>query len=594
MTVITDPSRAYDRLRPAQATMKLRRGLVAVLLVAGMLVAPAAARASAVRTVCASGCTSTSIQTAVNNSNPDDGIEAMPGTYPEQVVVTVPLHIFGPANGPRPVVTTVGTGTALAISASAAGTTLQHLDIRGATTALEADGAVTASDLALTALTAVSACAILEASQPSQLGPGVTATTPPNGQVCIEAGEKAADSLTGLTVNAPGATGVQLLNGATLTDSTVNARVAVAISQGTVRRATLHGTDFGVTFRASLPSNPPLVSDSVVTSSGDDGDAVLAFDNAFDVPVMLRNVTAIASGKDSRGLLAFPQANAGSAPGEIDARNVIVRGTAHDVSAFPGDSTGCGGGGCLPGRVTIGYSNFRDAEGVLDTTIGHNESADPLLVNPVPGAGQDLHIASASSPVIGAGTADPSNGSSDRDGVAHPDPPAIGAYEYTGPPAAPSGTPPPGGVTAGLGGGSATTGLGAVSRKPTISQLAETRTVFAAAPTSTPMRGRTAAASSRRGTTFQFGLDQPATVTVVITTSATCRRTTSKMGREHRCIRTVARFTRSAHAGFNKLPFSGRIRGKPLKFGDYRAVFTATSAGGTSDPKTLSFRLVRG
>ena len=46
------------------------------------------------------------------------------------------------------------------------------------------------------------------------------------------------------------------------------------------------------------------------------------------------------------------------------------------------------------------------------------------------------------------------------------------------------------------------------------------------------------------------------------------------------------------NAGFNKLPFSGRIRGKPLKPGDYRAVFTATSAGGTSDPKTLSFRLV--
>ena len=598
MTAMTNPNPTRNPTRAVQVTTNVRRGLVAVLLAAGVMIVPGAARATAVRTVCASGCTFTSIQTAVNNSNPDDFIEVMPGTYAEQVVVTVPLHIFGPANGPRPVVTTVGTGTALDISASAAGTTLQHLDIRGANTALEADGAVTASDLDLTALTAFSACAILEASQPSQLGPGVTATTPPNGQVCIEAGEKAADSVTGLTVNAPGATGVQLLNGATLTDSTVNARVAVAISQGTVRRATLHGSDFGVTFRASLPSNPPLVSDSVVTSSADDGDAVLAFDNTFDVPVNLRNVTAIATGKDSRGLLAFPQANPGSAPGEIDARNVIARGTAHDVSAFPGDSTGCGGGGCSPGRVTIGYSNFRNAEGALDTTIGHNQSADPLLVNPMPGAGQDLHIAGASSPLIGAGTPDPSDGPSDHDGVAHPDPPAIGAYEYTGPPAAPSATPPPGSgggsVTAGAGGGSATTGLAAGNRKPTISQLADSRSVFAVGPRSTPLRGRTAAASSKRGTTFLFGLDQPATVMIVITTSATCRRTTPGTGRNRRCARTVARLARSGHAGFNKLPFSGRIRGRPMRAGDYRAVFAATGAGGSSDPKTLRFRIVAG
>jgi hypothetical protein len=50
--------------------------------------------------------------------------------------------------------------------------------------------------------------------------------------------------------------------------------------------------------------------------------------------------------------------------------------------------------------------------------------------------------------------------------------------------------------------------------------------------------------------------------------------------------------TRSAHPGFNKLPFSGRIRGKPLKPGDYRAVFAATSAGGNSAPNALRFRIV--
>jgi hypothetical protein len=318
--------------------------------------------------------------------------------------------------------------------------------------------------------------------------------------------------------------------------------------------------------------------------------------NKFDAPVKLRNVTAIASGKSSIGLWAWPQFNVGVPAGAIDARNVIARGAAHDVLATSGESAGCGGGGCASGRVTIGYSNFRDAAGVLDTTIGHNQSADPLLVNPAAGAGQDLHIASASSPVIGAGTSDASDGPSDRDGAAHPDPPAIGAYEYTGPPAAQSGALPPGGAsgsaTASPGGGSATTGPAGGGGRPTISQLAETHSVFAVAPTSTPLRGRTAAASSKRGTTFLFGLDQSAVVTIMITTSAKCPRTTRRVARNLRCARTVARLTRSAHAGFNKLVFSGRIRGKPLKPGDYRAVFAAKSAGGSSEPEALRFRIV--
>jgi hypothetical protein len=566
---------------------------VTSLFVAAILAVPGAARASAVRTVCASGCTFTSLQTAVNNSNPDDFIEVMPGTYPEPVDVTVRLHIFAPADEPRPVVTSGQAGATVRIEPAAAGTTITHLDIRGTGTgssALEANGAITASDVALTA---TSECAILNGSQPSQLGPGVTAATAPGDpEDCVEAGDKVADSVTGVTVNAPDGIGVQLLNGATLTDSTVNAHWAVSISEGTVRRATLHGTDFGVTFRSTNPSNPPLVSDSVVTSTADDGDAVIAFDAMFDVPVTLRNVTAIATGRGSNGLLAFPQANPGSAGGAIDARNVIARGTAHDVWAAPGESS-CG---CSPGRVVIGHSNFRDAAGVLDTSIGHNQSADPLLVNPVAGAGQDFHIASANSPVIGAGTPDPSDSSSDRDGIAHPNPPAIGAYEYTGPPAAPSGALPPGsggsGATAGPGGGSITTGLRGVSRKPTISQLGETRRVFVVASASTPLYGRTSAASFKRGTTFLFELDQPATVAIVITTSAKCRRTTPRTARDPRCVRTVARLTRSAHAGFNKVAFSGRIRGKPLKPGDYRAVFAAASAGGSSAPEALRFRIV--
>lgn len=588
MTATTDSKPTHNRTHVAEVTMTVKRALVAVLLVASLLVIPSTARASGVvRTVCMSGCDYNSINDAVNQSNAGDFIKVMPGTYAEQVVVTVPLYIFAPADGPRPVITNSQSGSAVQIQPVAAGTTISHFDIRSTSrdnAALRVDGAVTATDLALTS---AGGCAFLDGFAASQLGPGVTASTSSSDLPCIIAGVGAAsDAVTGVTVNAPFTRGVDLAGNPSLTDSTVNADEAVVVVGGTVRRTTLNGAGEGL----RVVAGPAQVSDSVVTSSLDGGVAVLAWPGAA---LELRNVTAIASGSSSTGLGALSASAPGNIGGEIDARNVIARGTANGAFGEPGTSSGCGGP-CASGVVTLGYSNVNDPAGVIDTaTVGHNQSVDPLLVNPAVGPRQDFHIASADSPVIGAGTPDASDGPSDRDGVAHPDPPAIGAYEYTGPPAMPSGgLPPGGGGTAGSGGGSVSTGLGGGSRRPTISQLTETRSVFAVAATSTPLRGRTPAASSKRGTTFLFRLDQPAIVTIVITTSAKCRRVTPRTARNLRCARAVARLARSAHAGFNKLAFSGRIRGKPLKPADYRAVFAATSAGGNSDPKILRFRIV--
>ncbi len=171
MTTTTNSNAIHNRTRAAEVTMIVMRGLVAVLLVTGLLVIPGAARASVVWTVCASSCNFTSINAAVNQSNPDDLIEVMPGTYPEQVVVTVPLHIFAPADEPRPVITNQS-GITVWIPPAGAGTTISHLDIRSNSansSALRADGAVMATDLALTSTTG---CAFLEASAPSRLGPG--------------------------------------------------------------------------------------------------------------------------------------------------------------------------------------------------------------------------------------------------------------------------------------------------------------------------------------------------------------------------------------------------------------------------------------
>jgi hypothetical protein len=80
-----------------------------------------------------------------------DYIQVTPGSYPEQVVVPERLHVFAPADEPRPVITSAAGGITFEISDSAAGTTVDHLDIRGTgpdTSAPAAFAAVRATDLA--------------------------------------------------------------------------------------------------------------------------------------------------------------------------------------------------------------------------------------------------------------------------------------------------------------------------------------------------------------------------------------------------------------------------------------------------------------
>jgi hypothetical protein len=578
----------------------MSRWRLTLLALASALVSlPEEGHAAVIRTVCISGCVYTTLGAAITASSAGDGIEVMPGTYNEQVVVDKTLTISGAPGGPRPVIANSAGGPTLEVTPGGAETTIRHLDIRAlgepasVRSALVATGAVTASDLALSApeqcaslavtasdlaLSAPEQCASLRAPTPSRLGPNVTASALSGSLYCVGAGFIAADVVTDVTVNAPQEVGVVLAGAATLTDSTVTARQALGMSGAIARRLTLNGDTVGV--RVSSYPRPAVISDSVVTAGN--GVAVLVpSTGGLGSAVTLRNITAI-------GTVNGIQADVDS--GGIDARNVIARGDAHDVAGSPATSSGCGGP-CPAGPVTIGYSNFTTTDGPVDTTsVGHNQIGNPLLINPVLGWSQDFHIASANSPLIKAGTQDASDGPSDRDGVPHSDPPTIGAYEYTGPSAPPSGNAPP---AASPGGGGTASTPGSGSRRPTISGLAETNTVFAVALTSTPLRGRTAAAPPRRGTTFSFGLDQAATVTIVIRGSAKCPRTTIGTRRNLPCARTVARLTRSAHAGLSRLRFSGRIRGKPLKPADYDAVFAATSAGGTSDPRTLHFRIVR-
>jgi DNA-binding beta-propeller fold protein YncE len=137
--------------------------------------------------------------------------------------------------------------------------------------------------------------------------------------------------------------------------------------------------------------------------------------------------------------------------------------------------------------------------------------------------------------------------------------------------------------------------------KPTLSALAESNSTFAVARSATPLTGM-AAAGHHKGTTFSFRLDQPATVKIAIRGRATgrrvghrCRPNRPTLRHKKRCTRTITlgTFTRSAHAGFNKVAFSGRIGRRALKPGRYSAVFTATNTVGSSPARSLRFKIVR-
>jgi hypothetical protein len=147
--------------------------------------------------------------------------------------------------------------------------------------------------------------------------------------------------------------------------------------------------------------------------------------------------------------------------------------------------------------------------------------------------------------------------------------------------------------------GTTTTTTTTTNRVPTLSSLSETHATFAVGRASTQLTGTTARRHAR-GTVFSFKLDQAATVTIAIRASGPGRRSgkrclapSRRLRNKPRCTRTVtvATLTRTAHAGVNKVAFSGRLRGKALKPGAYVAVFTPSNTTGASPPGDLGFTI---
>ena len=132
-----------------------------------------------------------------------------------------------------------------------------------------------------------------------------------------------------------------------------------------------------------------------------------------------------------------------------------------------------------------------------------------------------------------------------------------------------------------------------------VSSLNESNPVFRVGRASTAPGGRISRVSPT-GTVFSFVLDQPAVVGVVFIREESGHLLGKHcvVGRGGRgkpaCVHTSVAMTlgRRALYGLNKLPFTGRVRGKALRPGAYRATFTAESLAGGSSPATISFRVV--
>jgi hypothetical protein len=110
------------------------------------------------------------------------------------------------------------------------------------------------------------------------------------------------------------------------------------------------------------------------------------------------------------------------------------------------------------------------------------------------------------------------------------------------------------------------------------------------------------------GGTVKYTLSEPATVTFTVERltkgrnvkrgkKRVCVRPTRKNKKKRKCVRATklrGSFSRVSKAGRNSFKFSGRLRGRKLKPGNYRLVATAKDlAGNVSKPKRKGFRIVK-
>jgi hypothetical protein len=310
------------------------------------------------------------------------------------------------------------------------------------------------------------------------------------------------------------------------------------VCAGSVDRVRVLAT--GTSALAAEIGNNCKARDSVFRADGAQSFGV--FHTGIKGTALMRNVTAIATGAESVGVLSRYQS---TEPGaiELDLKNVIARGDETDLRAM-GNTHGTT-------EVAVSNSNFAtskvDAGGAITAGAG-DQTAPPLFVN---AAGGDYREA-AGSPTIDAGVAD-QLGALDLAGNPRVlgTAPDIGAFEFVPPPA---------------GGGVRT-----IRIKPK---------KFRARRSGGPVAGSIGKSKPPVGAVVTYTMTGPAMVEFSVSRAHKGRlvgrhcvkRTRSNAGDKECTYFTPVKgvFTRASTTGSNHFVFSGRIGGKTLKPGRYK------------------------
>jgi hypothetical protein len=104
------------------------------------------------------------------------------------------------------------------------------------------------------------------------------------------------------------------------------------------------------------------------------------------------------------------------------------------------------------------------------------------------------------------------------------------------------------------------------------------------------------------GTTFRYNVNEAGIVTFAVERKKTgrlvggkCKPRTAKNAKRKKCpiFKRIGPLSQKAKAGANSLKWNGKLKGKPLPPGSYRATVVATDgAGGRSAPQTVGFRIL--
>jgi hypothetical protein len=135
---------------------------------------------------------------------------------------------------------------------------------------------------------------------------------------------------------------------------------------------------------------------------------------------------------------------------------------------------------------------------------------------------------------------------------------------------------------------------------PQVSSLSTRHKTFTYTSGTTPVRARASAAKKvPSGTVFSYQLDDDAPVTIEMKrlkagrkVGKSCKPRRKANATKKKCDLVEHKLWRSGKKGANKVPYTGKVKGKVLKPGKYKAVFTATGPGG-SRSASVSFTFVR-